>query len=134
MHPRRILGRIALPALALALLLPNLAHAADQTGAEGRAQSIQINAQSSDAFLQFHGRLFVKSGNSTVEYRWGGTSCGSRTLTDNLVAQLTDAVRDKNGLIVPLFQNGQGSSKCLVGFTIKEPSPPSSPKPSNKRK
>jgi hypothetical protein len=123
MFVARRITALVLPALALALALasPGLALAADQTGTEGRAKSLQVNAPSSDAHLQYHGRVFVQAGKNTTEYRWGGTSCGSRTLTPELVSLLADTVRQGDSTIVPIFQNGQGSTKCLVGFTIKEP-------------
>jgi hypothetical protein len=110
----------SLPALALALALPATALAADKTGSEGRAKTIEVNAQSSDSYIQFHGRLFVTSGKTTTEYRWGGTACGSRTMTADMVALLVDIVRDRDEIrITPAYQDGQGSSKCLVGFSLK---------------
>jgi hypothetical protein len=114
-------SRIAflLPALALALAIPITAYAADEGGPEGRAKTIEVNAPSSDAYLQFHGRLFVSSGKTTNEYRWGGTSCGSRTMSPEMVELLVDAVRAEDVRIVPRFQDGQGSTKCLVGFSLK---------------
>jgi hypothetical protein len=109
-----------IPALALAsaLAVPVIAHAADQSGTEGQPHRVEINAPSADAYLQYHGRLFVISGTTTAEYRWGGTSCGSRTLTPEMVQLLLDSVRQSGAVITPTFQDGQGSSKCLVGFSI----------------
>jgi hypothetical protein len=112
--------RIALSALALALTIPVTALAADEKGAEGKAKSVEINAPTSDTFLQFHGRLFVKSGKTTTEYRWGGTSCGSKTMSAEMIELLVSVVRTDDVRIVPSFQDGQGSAKCLVGFTIKD--------------
>ncbi|HVH98514.1 MAG TPA: hypothetical protein VM869_07385 [Enhygromyxa sp.] len=109
----------SLPALALALAIPMTAYAADEKGSEGRAKSIEVNAPSSDAYVQFHGRLFVSSGKTTTEYRWGGTSCGSRTMTPEMVQLLVGAVKAEDVRIVPTFQDGQGTTKCLVGFSIK---------------
>lgn len=120
MRSRRI-AAFCLP-LALALATPVVAHAADETGSEGRAKTIQINAPSSDAYLQYHGRLFVTSGNTTTEYRWGGTSCGSRTMTPEMVQLLVSTVRADDVRVVPVYQDGQGSTKCLVGFSIKDKS------------
>jgi hypothetical protein len=63
----------------------------------------------------------VKNGKTTTEYRWGGTSCSNKTLPEELVALLYEAFRArKNTHITPRFQNGQGSNKCLVGFTLAE--------------
>ena len=103
------------------LAAPSAAHAADQTGATGVAQRVEINSTSADAFVKFHGRLFVESGKKnatrTDEYRWGGTSCGSKTLNADMVQLLLDAVRG-NMKIKPLYKPGQGTTKCLVGFSI----------------
>jgi hypothetical protein len=110
-----------IPALALALALPaSVLASGDQTGPEGRAKTIQVNAPSADTYLQFHGRLFITSGKNSAEYRWGGTACGTRTMTPEMVALLVDVVRDRDEIrITPTYQNGQGTSKCLVGFTLK---------------
>ena len=117
MRSRRI--ALSLPVLALALAIPVTALAADEKGAEGKVKSVEVNAPSSDGYLQFHGRVFVSGGKTTTEYRWGGTACGSRTLSPEMVNLLVDSVRAEDVRIVPNFQDGQGSAKCLVGFTIK---------------
>lgn len=117
MRSRRI--AFSLPALALALAIPLTAQAANEKGPEGEATSIEVNAPSSDSYLQFHGRLFVTSGKKVNEYRWGGTSCGSRTMSPEMVELLVGAVRDQSVLITPTFQDGQGSTKCLVGFRLR---------------
>lgn len=109
-----------LPTLALTLAIPVVAFAADQTGVEGVANSIDVNAPSADVYLLYHGRLFVLTGTASAEFRWGGTSCGSRTMTPEMVALLTDSVR-QGSRITPTYQDGQGGTKCLVGFTVKPP-------------
>lgn len=64
-------------------------------------------------------RVFVRvSGNQLDEYRWGGTSCGSRVLTEPQIAALQQALGNKRVRIQPLSQDGQGQTICLVGFTI----------------
>lgn len=109
-----------LSALALAITIPATAFAADKSGSEGRAKTIEVNAQSSDSYIQYHGRLFVTSGKTTTEYRWGGTSCGSRTMSPEMVQLLVDIVRDRDEIrISPTYQDGQGSTKCLVAFSLK---------------
>lgn len=120
----RLLAASFLPTLAFALALPVVAHAADRDGVEGRATSIQVNASTSDVYLLYHGRLFVQSGKNTTEYRWGGTSCGSRILSAEMVALLYDLVRKGDNPIKPIYQDGQASTKCLVGFTVKEKKDP----------
>jgi hypothetical protein len=102
-HTPRILALAAAVAA-----IPATAHAADQIGAAGYIDTMEVNTASADAYLQFHGRLFVAvNKQSTTEYRWGGTSCGTKTLTEHQVMVLTHAL--DNGLkIVPRWQNGQG--------------------------
>jgi hypothetical protein len=105
----------------LAVATPASALAADQTGSAGSAEKLEINSPSADAYLQFHGRLFVQTGKSMTEYRWGGTSCGSKTLPSDLVNLLVQAVRDNSSVhVVPRYQSGQNSTKCLVGFTVQD--------------
>ena len=102
-----------------ALSLPATAFAADSTGQKGFIQSIEINHSTSDTYLQYHGRIVVKTGSSTAEYRWGGTSCSSKTLPSELISILWDAFHSRKATnITPRFQDGQGSNKCLVGFSF----------------
>lgn len=105
----------------LAVAVPATAYAADQTGSVGAVEKVELNTPSADAYLQYHGRVFIKSGKTAaVEYRWGGTSCGSKTLSAEHVDLLVQASRSSSSVHVsPRFQTGAGSSKCLVGFTIQ---------------
>jgi hypothetical protein len=112
-------ARLVLPLLA-ALAIPSIA-AADTDAPAGYISALDVNQPSADTYLQYHGRMFVTTGGknnvSTAEYRWGGTSCGSRTLTENQVAILQRAL-DNNTRIAPRFQSGQGGTLCLVGFRL----------------
>ena len=122
MRARRPLA-LTLLAAATFLAAPATAQAADKIGPTGAAARVDVNGTSSDAFVQYHGRLFVESGKNknsrrSEEYRWGGTSCGSKTLGPEMVQLLLDAVRD-NLTIRPSYKPGQGSTKCLVGFSVR---------------
>jgi hypothetical protein len=109
---------VALATLAT-LSLPVQASAADSTGQKGSIESVEINHSTADTFLQYHGRIVVKNGKTTTEYRWGGTSCSNKTLPEELVALLYEAFRSrKTTHVTPRFQSGQGNNKCLVGFTL----------------
>lgn len=107
--------------LALAFVVTSVVAAspafADSTGPKGTVTALEINHSSSDSYLQHHGRVFVASGTRSSEYRWGGTACGSRTLTENLVTMLQRAL-ESGTPIVPRYQAGQGQALCLVGFTL----------------
>jgi len=106
--------------LTIALAVPAIAYAADQSGAEGRAKTVEVLSPSSDSYIQYHGRLIVRAQKRDTEYRWGGTSCGSKVLSDAQVDRLVEAVRDKDEVkILPLYQPGQGTNKCLVGFSLR---------------
>jgi hypothetical protein len=92
---------------------------ADDPGLRGSLVSLELNTDSADTYLQYHGRMFVKNVDGVLdEYRWGGTSCGSRTLTEPQFLALQAAANKKNMFVDPRFQNGQGNSKCLVGFNL----------------
>jgi hypothetical protein len=121
MRTRRPLAAFAsLFMLAVAVAVPATAFA-DESGTAGSVDSIEINTPSADAYLQYHGRVVVRTGKSTkTEYRWGGTSCGSRVVPADMVEVLVQASRNDNIVITPRFQIGQGDVKCLVGFNVQE--------------
>jgi hypothetical protein len=93
---------------------------AEDLGTRGTIVSLDIRSTSADAYLSWHGAMFVRAGGkngSTTEYRWGGVACGSRTLSDPQLAMLQRAL-DTATPITPRFQPGQGNSNCLVGFEL----------------
>lgn len=93
--------------------------AADTTGAVGTVAGLQINTMSADTYLQYHGRVFVKNADGNLDvYHWGGTSCGTRVLTEAQVAVLQQALDNRRMRIEPLHQTGQGNILCLVGVTV----------------
>lgn len=104
-----------------ALILSSGGVKADDLGAVGSLAALDVSTPFGDVYLQYHGRLFVKNSNGTLdEYRWGGTSCGTKVLTDAEVALLQRALNHKKMTIEPRTQDGQGGAKCLVGFTLVE--------------
>lgn len=120
MRTRPVAAFASLFLLAFAVAVPATAFA-DESGTAGSVDSIEINTPSADAYLQYHGRIVIKTGKVTkTEYRWGGTSCGSRTVPEDMVAVLSQAVRDATIVVTPRFQIGQGDVKCLVGFDVAE--------------
>lgn len=113
------MSRKTLALVAALVAVPSTALAADQIGPTDRITDLQVNQQSSDTYLQYHGRVFIGKGSDAAEYRWGGTSCGTRTLTEHAVLLLQTALA--NGLSVePRYENGQGQTICLVGFTFSD--------------
>lgn len=97
------------------------AASADDAGLRGSIVSLELNTVSADTYLQYHGRMFVRNEDGVLdEYRWGGTSCGSRTLTEPQFLALQAAANKKNLLIDPRYQLGQGDVECLVGFNLIE--------------
>jgi hypothetical protein len=113
--------RIRLVVLVSALMLVASAATADDVGLIGSVARLEMNTSSADTYLQYHGRMFVKNENGTLdEYRWGGTSCGSRVLVDAQFAVLQAAQNNKKMLVEPLSQDGQGNTKCLVGIRMVE--------------
>jgi len=109
-------------AVLASLSLPSLALAGDSVGSRGTLTTLEVNTPSADTYLQYFGRAVVltssgKNNTSSVEYRWGGTSCGSRVLSDAEVAMLQRAL-ESGTPIAPRYQAGQGSTLCLVGFTL----------------
>lgn len=94
---------------------------ADDAGLGGSVVGVDVNTDKADLYLQYFGRLFVKNSDGDLdEYRWGGTSCGSRNLTEEQISMLQRALHNKKMTIQPRSQDGQGNTKCLVGFLLVE--------------
>ena len=106
--------------LLIALTLPVGIAIADDSQPVGSVVGLDVNTDSADFYLQYHGRLFVNTDGNLAEYRWGGTSCGTRTLTEDQLALLQRALHHKKMTIAPRTQDGQGNSVCLVGFQLVE--------------
>jgi hypothetical protein len=117
---KRHLSLLLATLFAAALGSPSIA-AADTEDPGGYIAHLDVNQPSADTYLIYHGRMIITSGGknnvASAEYRWGGTSCGSRTLTENQVAILQRAL-ESNTRVLPRFQDGQGTTKCLVGFRL----------------
>lgn len=113
---------VALLATLLALpALPSLAHASpDALGARGTIVELETIDPDADTYLQFHGRVVIVAGTRSSEYRWGGTSCSNQTLSEHHVAMLQRALESATA-ITPRYILGQGSNKCLAGFTLTTP-------------
>jgi hypothetical protein len=118
-HPMRIRRHLAVASfLMLAVAVPSVALAEDSSGSAGAVTKVEVNTPSADAYLQYFGRVFILSGKVTTEYRWGGTSCGTRVLDSDTVDLLARAAGDTSVVIAPKFQAGQGDVKCIVGFSV----------------
>lgn len=101
------------------LLVAATAPAQDVIGPLGTPAGLQVLTPSADTYLAYHGRLYVKNADKTLaEYRWGGTSCGTRVLSDAQVASLQAAIDNKKMQIEPVYQLGQADLQCLVGFSL----------------
>ena len=111
----RTLGAVLAAFLLVCSSTPALA---DDVSAVVTPIGLQVNTLPGDTFLIYHGRLFVKTAEGALdEYRWGGTACGSRVLTEPQVAALQAALDNNKMRLQILYQIGQGDSKCVVGFT-----------------
>ena len=81
---------------------------------------LEINTSSADTFLQYHGKALTKISSGVYEeYRWGGASCGSRVLNDQQLTALQGALDNSNVKVAFRYQDGQGLSKCVVGFSLE---------------
>lgn len=115
---RRTIGLLT---VCFTLLLGAAAASADDTNLSGSIVGLALNTDDADTYLQYHGRMFVKNSDGALdEYRWGGLTCGSRTLSEAQFASLQAVQNNKKMTIAPLSQLGQGGFKCLVGFTLVE--------------
>lgn len=79
----------------------------EDVGAIGSVAAVDVNDDSGDLYLQYHGRIFVRKSDGTLdEYRFGGTSCGTRVLNEQQIAMLQRALDNKRARIVPRSQDG----------------------------
>lgn len=126
----RLSRSLAALAVATILAVPATAAAADSIGQKGKVEAVEVFAPASDTHNKYHGRIFVNSGNSKQEYRWGGTSCGNKVIDDTMLDLLYRAMRNNSMRIVPAYKSGQGSTRCLVGFKLEQAGKKGKPKPS----
>ena len=92
---------------------------ADDIGDVGPLAGLEVFTTSADGYLSYHGRVLVKNSLGALdEYRWGGTSCGLRLLSEAQVGALQAALNTKNMFLRPAYQLGQGDLRCLVGFLL----------------
>ena len=113
---------VSVSLLGALLFTPALA-SADSKGQSGRIIEVQINTAGSDDHAQYRGEVTVRSGkkNTATEttYKWGGSVCPGKDLTEHQVELLVHALTDRGRVsIVPRYKNGQGGNKCLVAFSL----------------
>jgi hypothetical protein len=107
----------AVLALALSSLLPLSANAVpDFAGDAGPVAELEIVQSAADRYLQFHGRVVIQVADRQVEYKWGGSHCSNRTLTEATVAAL-QRTHLAGATVLPRYVAGQGLNRCLAGFT-----------------
>jgi len=116
---------LSLAILLAASSLPTLA-SADSSGNTGYVTSLTINMKSSNTYNSYRGSVVLREGtepaSSLREYRWGGTLCAGRDLSDADVQLLTEAFRGRTDTqVIPRYKMGQAGSRCLVAFTLQEP-------------
>ena len=78
---------------------------------------LEVNHSTAETFLQYHGRVVITDGTRATEYRWGGVACSNKALPEGLVTMLHRAMAAGTP-VTPRYQAGQGSNRCLVGFTL----------------
>lgn len=101
----------------LALAAPVFADTVGLTGAIVGLREVNSN---SDRYALLRGSIWIEeSPGQLQEYRWGGSACPGKDLTEDEVANLARNL-DRNVRIIPIFKNGQGGSRCLVEFIITD--------------
>lgn len=98
---------------------------ADYVGIAGKVISVTINGSKSDDYKSYHGSVKIKPPGKRkrpVEYKWGGTLCPGKNLTDHEVGLLVQAFHNrKTTHVLPRMKSGQAHTKCLVGFELQRP-------------
>ena len=95
---------------------------ADNAGAPGSVASLLMRATASSDYSKFHGAVYLKTDQGIDEYKWGGSTCPGKDIVNfNQNRVIMDALiqysQDEKMIVVPIFKNGQGGAKCLVGIT-----------------
>jgi hypothetical protein len=81
--------------------------------------SLRVLERTHDEYAKLHGELVVYpvSKNKTRTYKWGGSSCPGRTLSDTNVLLLSEGLANKMKVQIET-KMGAGGSKCIVGFRL----------------
>lgn len=108
-------------AAACTALAATPAAAVDSAGVLGVLAQVTVLADSSDTYGMYHGQIqVVETSTATIRtYRWGGSLCPNRDLPPDMVQLLVDSMHNRPvTTIVPAYKLGNGSTRCLVGFTL----------------
>lgn len=99
---------------------------ADSSGSAGSVISVTVLESSSDDYGSYRGKIVIREGTepsaTQTEYRWGGTICANRNLSESNIALLVEALRGRSDTqVLPRYKMGQAGIRCLVSFTLQEP-------------
>ncbi|MEM8934921.1 MAG: hypothetical protein AAGC77_00765 [Pseudomonadota bacterium] len=90
------------------------------SGALGLIESLRILETTNDDYSKMHGALVVKYYNDEEQlFRWGGSYCPGRNLTDANKQVLATAFASGMKIRVET-KNGQGGAQCIVGFELSK--------------
>jgi hypothetical protein len=104
--------------VATTLMLPPVA-IADSLGTAGKLVGLRDVNAASDDYALIRGSVWVDEGKGAItEYRWGGSVCPGRNLSEDEIANLSRALNDSQLRLIPIYQNGQGNSVCLTHFLL----------------
>lgn len=119
-------SRVSKGVLAVAMTVPSVAYA-DTDGTAGTVASVTVNESGSDDYSTVRGELVINEGQANRTYKWGGTVCSGRNVSETNVALLFEALRARDSVqLVPSYKSGIGGARCLVGFKLEPVRPPSS--------
>ncbi|MGQ0697865.1 MAG: hypothetical protein ACT4PZ_06425 [Panacagrimonas sp.] len=105
---------------ALGIAVP-AAHAADTQGTTGQLISLKINETSSDSYAVQRGSLVIhENGLVPREYRFGGTICSGRNLSEQNQNNLASVDSSPTIVVTPFYKSGQGNVRCLVGYRLQD--------------
>jgi hypothetical protein len=104
--------------VATALMLPPAA-IADSLGTAGKLVGLRDVNAVSDNYPLIRGSVWVDEGKGAItEYRWGGSVCPGKDLSEEEIANLSRALNNSKLRIIPIYKNGQGNSVCLTHFLL----------------
>lgn len=112
--------KIIAGAAILATLFAVSPAAADNAGETGKLVGIQINQSSSDVYPTYRGQFSVVADKVIQDYRWSGSFCSGKSLTEHEIDVLHRSIGNPRLRITPYWKNGLVGSRCVVSFVIAE--------------
>lgn len=112
---------LALAAVTVAVLAAGGTARADTSDTSTIAQ-LTINESGDRNYRAFRGAVWLDQDKATTNYRWGGTQCGGRDLSDNTIQLLYAALRSGHQVSLEyVLSDVRGKQyRCITAVTFSK--------------